>query len=212
MNRWLMLIALFLVGTLACQSPPVVNSQAEPEENLMRATFAGGCFWAMQPPFDELDGVHLVQVGYMGGQMAHPTFQEVVQGKTSHLEVVDIRFDPDIISYPELLSIFWKNIDPTDPDGQFADQGPNYRTAIFFHDDHQRRAAEESRDQLQRSGRFDSPLVTTIRPAETFWIAETYHQDYYKKKPDHYNRYYPASGRLRFIEEVWSEDAHPPGP
>lgn len=200
-NRSLILLAILVLT--GCQSLPSAENHT-PDDHLEQATFAGGCFWAMQPPFDDIDGVHTVQVGFTGGEIPYPTFHEVVRGTTSYLEVVDIHFDPDVVSYEELLTVFWRNIDPTDDNGQFADRGPNYRTAIFYHSEDQLRSAEASRDDLDASGRFHAPLVTDIRPGEEFWAAGTYHQNYYKKKPDHFNRYYPASGRLSFIEEVWA--------
>ncbi|UCB56843.1 MAG: peptide-methionine (S)-S-oxide reductase MsrA [Candidatus Omnitrophota bacterium] len=172
-----------------------------------KATFAGGCFWCMEPPFEALKGVSEVTSGYMGGTRKNPTYEEVSSGKTGHREVVQVTYDASKISYTELLDVFWKQIDPTDASGQFADRGSQYKTAIFYHDQQQRRLAEESKSKLEESGKFEKPIVTEILKASTFYPAEEYHQDYYKKCPFKYDSYKKGSGRDEFIKEKWSGKA-----
>jgi peptide methionine sulfoxide reductase msrA/msrB len=166
------------------------------------ATFAGGCFWCVEAAFEPLDGVIEAVSGYTGGEKENPTYEEVSSGKTGHLEAVQVRYDPSRISYQQLLDEFWMNIDPTDTGGQFADSGSQYRTAIFYHDEEQRKAAEESRRGLAASGRYDKPIATEIRKYEAFYPAEDYHQGYYKKHPGHYGAYKKASGRGDYIRRM----------
>ncbi|MFQ5627196.1 MAG: peptide-methionine (S)-S-oxide reductase MsrA [bacterium] len=170
---------------------------------LEKATFAGGCFWCIEAPFEKVKGVHTVISGYTGGKEENPTYKDVSSGRTGHLEAVQISFDPKVVSYAELLDIFWMQFDPTDAGGSFYDRGAQYKSAIFYHDDAQKAIAEQSRQNLEKSGRFDKPIVTPILPATTFYPAENYHQDYYKKNPSHYNRYRKGSGRDDFIKKVW---------
>lgn len=167
------------------------------------ATFAGGCFWCMIAPFAELPGVEKVVSGYTGGHKENPTYEEVASKTTGHHEAVQITFDPDKTSYEELLDTFWRQIDPTDPGGQFADRGEPYHTAIFYHSEEQKQKAESSKRALAASGRFDKPIVTKILPAQTFYPAEEYHQDFYKKNPTHYDHYRRGSGRDDFIKKHW---------
>lgn len=167
------------------------------------ATFAGGCFWCMVKPFDEWPGVMKVVSGYTGGDTENPTYKEVCFGTTGHLEAVQITFDPAVISYDKVLAVFWTQIDPTDHGGQFCDRGQSYKTAIFYHSDEQRSLAEASKTALEQSGRFDKPVVTPILPAKTFYPAEDYHQDFYKKDPLHYQNYRRYSGRDAFILAHW---------
>ena len=148
------------------------------------ATFAGGCFWCMEPPFEKLKGVVDVVSGYTGGTGEHPTYENYAN--TGHIEAIQVTYDPSIVSYERLLDVFWRQINPTDPDGQFVDRGKQYRSAIFYHNEEQKRLAEKSRDELAKSGRFDKPVVTEILKAATFFNAEDYHQDYYKKNPVRY--------------------------
>ncbi|GHH98305.1 peptide-methionine (S)-S-oxide reductase MsrA [Neobacillus kokaensis] len=169
------------------------------------ATFAGGCFWCMVKPFDELPGIKRVVSGYTWGTVENPTYQQVCSDTTGHYEAVQITYDPEVFSYEKLLELFWQQIDPTDPGGQFYDRGQSYQTAIFYHDVEQKKLAEESKQALQASGRFNKPVVTPILPAEPFYPAEEYHQHYYKKNPAHYERYQIGSGRKGFIEEHWSD-------
>jgi len=173
------------------------------EKTLKKATFAGGCFWCMQPPFRSLEGVTEVISGYAGGNKENPTYEEVSSGRTGHLESVQITYDPEKISYEALLEIFWQQIDPTDPAGQFADKGSQYHTAIFYHDDEQRRIAEASRKKLEESGKFDRPIATEIKPYTNFYPAEEYHQDYDKKNPGQYRSFKVLSGREPFLKMVW---------
>ncbi|WP_066172300.1 peptide-methionine (S)-S-oxide reductase MsrA [Bacillus marinisedimentorum] len=168
-----------------------------------KATFAGGCFWCMVKPFDELPGIHSVVSGYTGGHVENPTYQQVTSGTTGHFEAVQITFDTEVFPYKKLLDLFWRQIDPTDPGGQFGDRGESYRTAIFYHSEAQKQAAEQSKEELDASGRFDKAVATVILPASPFYPAEEYHQDYYRKNPTHYNRYFQGSGRKGFIETNW---------
>jgi len=175
-------------------------------KQLEKATFAGGCFWCMEPVFERLKGVIDVVSGYTGGQTENPTYGEVTSGKTGHCEAVEISFDPSQISYEKLLDVFWKSINPTTINRQFFDKGTQYRTAIFYHNDEQNRSAEESKKALAESGRFDKPIVTEIVSASTFYPAEEYHQDYYKKNPVRYNSYHFGSGREKFFEKIWVKE------
>lgn len=169
------------------------------------ATFAGGCFWCMEPPFDKLDGVISTTSGYTGGQQTDPTYKQVSAGTTGHTEAVRIVYDPQKISYEELLDVFWRNIDPTTPDRQFCDTGSQYRSGIFYHDDAQKRAAEESLRKLKQTKSFAEPVVTEITAADTFYPAEDYHQDYYQKNPLRYKYYRFACGRDKRLEQLWGE-------
>ncbi|MDA8442659.1 MAG: peptide-methionine (R)-S-oxide reductase MsrB [Peptococcaceae bacterium] len=173
------------------------NSQGE------LATFAGGCFWCMVAPFESLDGVLQVVSGYTGGKKENPCYKEVCSDTTGHFEAVQITFDPTRIAYATLLDIFWRQIDPTDPDGQFHDRGSSYKTAIFYHDAKQRQAAEASKAALAATGKFSKPLTTQILPAKTFYPAEEYHQDYHKKNNFRYSLYRQGSGRDIFIKQHW---------
>jgi peptide methionine sulfoxide reductase msrA/msrB len=173
-------------------------------EDVEKATFAGGCFWCMEPPFEKLDGVHDVVSGYSGGSGENPTYDDYAE--KGHLEVVQVTYDPSEVSYERLLKVFWRQIDPTDPGGQFNDRGRQYSTAVFYHNDAQKRLAEKSKEELDDSGRFDEPIVTEIRPASTFWPAEDYHQDYAKTHSIRYKLYRAASGRDRFLDKAWGED------
>jgi peptide methionine sulfoxide reductase msrA/msrB len=212
MRKNLIILSLVLFGLgYGCEQ----NNQKEMEknmseaninkENLEKATFAGGCFWCMEPPYDNLDGVVSVLVGYTGGSVQNPTYEEVSTGTTGHLEAVQITFDSSKISYANLLKVFWRNIDPTDPYGQFADKGSQYETAIFYHDDRQKELALGSKKELAASGKFSDPIMTKIRPAEQFYPAEEYHQDFYKNHPLRYKNYKVGSGRAGFLEETWGD-------
>jgi peptide methionine sulfoxide reductase msrA/msrB len=170
------------------------------------ATFAGGCFWCMEPPFEKLEGVKEVISGYTGGKKENPTYEEVSSGTTGHVESIQITYDPTKITYAKLLDVFWRQINPTDAGGQFADRGSQYRSIIFYHDDEQKKLAEKSKEELQKSGRFQKPIVTEIVPASRFYPAEEYHQDYYKKNPVNYKRYRNGSGREQFLENTWGAD------
>ena len=182
----------------------VTSTRAE-SPRLAKATFAGGCFWCMEPPFEKLKGVVSVTSGYTGGKETGPSYREVSSGRTGHVEAVQVQYDPAVVSYEYLLKVFWRQIDPTDDGGQFADRGKQYRTAIFAHDRKQREQADASKRKLEKSGIFKAPIVTEIRWAEPFYAAEAYHQDYYKKNPAHYKRYRAGSGREGFLKAVWDK-------
>lgn len=173
------------------------------EGNIQVATFAGGCFWCMEAAFQIKEGVISAVNGYTGGIKPNPTYEEVSSGSTGHLEAVEVTFDANIITYKELLDIYWKSVDPTDNGGQFADQGSQYKTAIFYHDENQKEVAIASKKAIGASDVFDKPITTPILPAKKFYIAEEYHQDYYEKKSLHYNIYKKASGRQSFLEDKW---------
>jgi peptide methionine sulfoxide reductase msrA/msrB len=179
-------------------------SEQKPSQH-KTAVFGGGCFWCMEPPFEQLEGVVEVMAGYSGGDEKNPSYEEVSSGKTSHIESVRVIYDPDKISYKELLDTFWRYVDPTDPGGQFADRGNHYKTAIFYNDEPEKEIAEQSRDELGASGVFDKPIATAIRPAMPFYVAEDYHQDYYLKNVAHYEAYKVGSGRAGFLENTWKD-------
>ncbi|WP_226534939.1 peptide-methionine (S)-S-oxide reductase MsrA [Fictibacillus halophilus] len=169
------------------------------------ATFAGGCFWCMVKPFDELPGIHGIVSGYTGGEVENPNYEQIKTGETGHREAVQITFDPEVFPYQKLLDLYWPQIDPTDDEGQFIDRGSQYRTAIFYHTEEQKELAEESRKKLEESGRFKKPIVTEILAATDFYRAEEYHQDFYKKNPEAYKEERVTSGRDTFINENWKE-------
>ena len=194
------LVLLLFVSCSSIESVRIMNNNYE------KAYFAGGCFWCMEPPFEALEGVIEATSGYMGGTVENPTYEEVTTGETGHAEVVEILFDPEIVSYEELLEVFWRNIDPTALNYQFADVGSQYRTEIFTVGDKQNELAEQSKVDLENSGKFDKPIVTAISVAPAFYIAEDYHQDFYKKQSMRYQMYAKASGRKGFLEDTWGED------
>lgn len=175
----------------------------KPEKRHEMATFAGGCFWCMVKPFDEMPGIEKVISGYTGGLTENPTYEQVCSGLTGHTEAVQIIFDPEIITYGEILDIYWMQIDPTDAGGQFYDRGDSYRPAIFYHDEEQRILAEASKKELDDSERFSNPIAVSIEPANTFYEAEEYHQQFYLKNPERYHAYQHGSGRAPFIERHW---------
>lgn len=179
--------------------------QTAENKTLEKATFAGGCFWCMQPPFEKLEGVVSTTVGYTGGQTKNPSYEQVSAGRTGHAESVQIVYDPAKIGYTQLLEVFWHNVDPLTPNGQFCDHGNQYRTAIFYHDETQRRLAEASKQQLEVSKRFDRPIVTEIVPATEFYPAEEYHQDYHEKNPVRYQFYRWNCGRDQTLEKIWGK-------
>lgn len=202
MTKRLLLGLTTILFAAACAGSATAETTSA-EDATAVATFAGGCFWCVESAFDDVPGVASAVSGYTGGEKKDPTYQQVSAGKTKHLEAVEVRYDPDTISYDELLDIFWRQIDPTDDGGQFADRGNQYRTAIFVHDAAQREAAEASKRAIAASGRFDGGIVTRILDSGPFWEAEEYHQDYHRKNPEHYKRYYVGSGRAAFLERVW---------
>ena len=201
-------IVLLLMGcktqTLPTELLDLQKSVAQ--ENEASATFAGGCFWCMETAFEELDGVNEVINGYAGGTEEEATYKQVSMGKTGHREAVQVHYDPTGITYESLLETYFRQIDPTDEGGQFSDRGPQYTTAIYYHDDYQRALAEKTIKDLEDSHKFDLPLVTVIQPYSTFFPAEDYHQDFYKKSAEHYERYKKGSGREDFIDENWAKE------
>jgi len=176
---------------------------------LQKATFAGGCFWCMEPPFEMLDGVNDVTTGYTGGLKENPTYEEVSSGKTRHVEAIQITFDPNKITYSDLLAVFWKQIDPTDEGGSFVDRGSQYRSAIFYHNQEQKRLAEKSKNDLEKSGKYGKPIATQILEYSKFWKAEDYHQDYYKTHPIRYKLYRIRSGRDQYLKRMCGKNSHP---
>lgn len=209
-NLALNILLILVIGVLATHSIGREGHQDMKDEHggeLRAATFAGGCFWCTEADFEGVPGVVKAVSGYTGGRDEDPSYEEVCSGRTGHVEAVKVYYDPNVIGYRELLDIYWRHIDPTDPGGQFADRGSQYQTVIFYHDEEQRRLAEESKAKLDESGRFDSPIATEIKPAAMFYEAEEYHQGYYKRCSVDYKRYRLGSGRDRFIEETWKDEA-----
>jgi peptide-methionine (S)-S-oxide reductase len=198
--------AAFALLGLAAATAQTVQTQT-PAAGLARATFAGGCFWCMEPPFDKLDGVLSTTSGYIGGSKKAPSYEEVSAGATGHTEAVEIVYDPKKVKYEKLLEVFWHNIDPTVKDQQFCDHGNQYRTGIFVHDAEQRRLAEASKAAVAKSKPFKEPIVTEIVDAKEFWAAEDYHQDYYKKNPIRYKYYRTGCGRDARLKELWGAAA-----
>lgn len=209
MKSFLFVLISIMLIALGCQdSNNLQNSEGtvmnERHETTRTATFAGGCFWCVESDFEKLNGVIEVISGYTGGHKENPSYKEVSSGGTGHVEAVQVLYDPAVVTYEELLDVFWKHVDPTDPDGQFVDRGSPYRTAIFYHDDEQKLLAEQSKKELADSGLFDKPIVTDIVKFSTFYSAEEYHQDYYKKNPIRYKYYRWNSGRDQFLEKAWA--------
>ncbi len=203
-------ILLLSLSGAACAPHSEADQAAEPAataEGLAHAIFAGGCFWCMEQPFDELEGVVSTTSGYIGGQVKDPTYRQVSAGGSGHTEAVKIVFDPAQVSYQELLHVFWRNIDPLAVDRQFCDGGSQYRTGIYPSGEEQSRLAEESKEALARSGRFDRPIATEIEPAGKFYAAEEYHQDYYRKNSVRYKMYRTGCGRDRRLKELWGDEA-----
>ena len=172
---------------------------------LQKAVFAGGCFWCMIKPFDQYDGVESVVSGYTGGHVENPTYEQIKTQTTGHREAVEITFNEDQISFEQLVDIFFKIIDPTDEAGQFIDRGESYTTAVFYQDEQQKAIVEKYIKELDASGKFNRPIVTKVLPGKPFYLAEDYHQDYYKKNPDAYQKEYTESGRAEFIKQTWNK-------
>ncbi len=206
----ILIILLFLI-TLSLMSKGVADNESKGSDmnskKIEKATFAGGCFWCMQHPFDELTGVLSTAVGYTGGHKKSPTYEEVCSGKTEHAEAIEILYDPSQVTYSQLLDVFWRNIDPTTLNKQFADVGTQYRTAIFYHNEEQKRLAEASKEVLEKSDKYDKSIVTIITPALTFYKAAEYHQKYYEKCPVRYKLYKSGSGRSQYLEKMRETDS-----
>jgi len=204
---WLFILGTFILGSCLKVDSKQMGQQTSVSSSakLKTATFSGGCFWCVESAFLDLDGIKQVTSGYSGGHVENPTYEEVCTGTTGHLEAVQILFDPEIISYSELLDIFWQQIDPTDDGGAFADRGSQYHSAIFYHDDQQKKLAENSKEKLAQSGIFDKPVAAKIVKFSEFYPAEDYHQQYCKKNPARYYTYRSASGRDQYIKSVWGD-------
>lgn len=208
------LFALITILILSSAGIMMANSTETTKEKKMNmqdgqleiATFAGGCFWCTESDFEKLSGVVKAISGYTGGTRENPSYKEVASGSTKHLEAVQVYYDPSMVTYQELVDYFWKHINPTDPGGQFVDRGPQYRSAIFYHDENQRQIAEKSKQTLNSSGKFDKPVVTEILKLSAFYPAEEYHQDYYKKSRLRYKYYRYGSGRDQFLKKTWVDD------
>ncbi len=204
-----LMISTFIgIVMLNCPSPPAPPNPdgKKPPEHLDTAVFAGGCFWCMEAPFEKIEGVLQVISGYTGGHVKDPTYEQVASGSTGHLEAIEVTYDHQKVSYETLLDIFWQQIDPTDEGGSFVDRGHQYRSAIFYQNDQQKKTAEESKKKLAASGRFNKPIVTEIRKLDKFYPAEDYHQNFYKKNPIRYKFYRYNSGRDPYLEKIWGND------
>ena len=199
MTRVIASLAVSLLVAFA----PAAFAQARTE----KATFGGGCFWCMEPPYDKLPGVISTISGYMGGKVTNPTYEQVSSGSTGHVEVVQVTYDPSKVSYEKLLEVFWVNVDPTLKDRQFCDAGTQYRTVIFYGSEAQRKAAEASKAAIEKSKPFKEPIVTPIEMAGTFYPAEEYHQDYYSKNPTRYKFYRTGCGRDARLKSLWGDKA-----
>jgi len=203
MKRVLLLILIVLLSACAMPQKQEIN-----KENLEVATFAGGCFWCIEHPLENREGIKDVVSGFAGGEEENPTYSQVASGSTGHVEAVQVFFDPQKTTYKDLLNIFWRQIDPTDDGGQFADRGFQYTTAIFYHNEEQKKIAEESLKELEESGKYDSPIVTRVVPFTTFFKAEEYHQDYAEKNPIRYGFYFRGSGRAKYLDDTWGKGNH----
>jgi peptide-methionine (S)-S-oxide reductase len=212
----LVLVALLCFHFFSPASPPSRGGNANAPPNapaplpdgpgLAKATFAGGCFWCMEAPFDELPGVKATTSGYTGGDARNPTYEEVSIGGTGHVEAVQVLYDPKVVSYEKLLQVFWRNVDPTVTDRQFCDVGDQYQSIIFYADEAQRSAAEASKQEIERTKTFKDKILTPIRPLKQFWPAENYHQDFYRNEPLRYRFYRAGCGRDRRLEELWGKE------
>ncbi len=200
---FLLLSSLLLLSACADSNPP---TQDQDLSRLSIATFAGGCFWCVESDFEKLSGVHQVISGFSGGDLPNPSYKQVSAGGTSHVEAVQVYFDPQVIQYEQLLQAFWRQINPTDSNGQFVDRGKHYRPIIFYHDSQQQQLAELSKQDLEASGRFDKPLTTEIVLFKNFYSAEDYHQDYSRKNPLRYKYYRHNSGRDQYLSSIWGDD------
>ncbi len=203
MKRILAFALLFSVAVVFPSSPG--GAENSPSPATRTAIFAGGCFWCIQPAFDKAKGVIKTIVGYSGGTEPNPTYGLVTSEKTRYRESIEITYDPEKISYDRLLDIYWRQIDPTQADGQFTDIGPSYRAAIFYNNDDEKKIAEASKDKLARSGKFDKPIVTEILPAIKFYPAEAYHQKYYQQNPEHFEAFEKGWGRVSFQQKTWDQ-------
>ena len=203
--KWLFICSiLFAMVFTACAE----DQGDQDAHRFKKAVFAGGCFWCMEPAFEEIDGVKEVVSGYTGGRIENPSYEDVSAGETGHIESVQVTYDPEQVTYDQLLTVFWRQIDPTDALGQFADRGQQYKTAVFYADDTEKTLAEQSREAIRNSGKYHGEIVTQIMPSTPFYPAEQYHQDYYKKNPQRYKMYRTHSGRTQYLKQIWGEEAH----
>ena len=198
---------LFVVFGIVAVAVDAARAQEPASAKTKTAVFAGGCFWCMQKPFDQTPGVLKTIVGYSGGGEVNPTYQQVSAKKTGHREVIQVTYDPAKVSYDQLLEVFWRQINPTQGDGQFADRGLPYQAAIFYANEDEKKLAEASKAKLSASGKFDKPVVTELLPAAPFYSAEEYHQKYYEKNAADYQAYYVGSGRAGFLEKTWGRSS-----
>ncbi len=204
-NNFFMSLAAvaILIGGLMIMS--LGEGYADGGSQLSKATFAGGCFWCMEEAFEKVEGVTSAVSGYIGGQVENPTYEQVSAGGTGHTESIEVTFDPSIVTYAQLLEVFWRNVDPTTPNAQFCDHGNQYRTAIFYHDEYQKQLIDESKKRIESSKTFPEAIVTEISPASVFYIAEEYHQDFYSKNPIRYKYYKWNCGRVKRLEQLWGK-------
>ena len=208
--RWLAPL-LFLAGTAAGAQTLVPGSNGPGGDGKTAiATFAGGCFWCVEEAFDKVPGVIDVVSGFTGGKAANPSYEQVMTKSTGHAEAVQVTYDPAKVKYDQLVDWFWRNIDPVDASGQFCDKGSPYRSAIFYHDAEQKKVADDTKKKLETSGRFKQPIVTEIKPAGAFYLAEDYHQDYHKKNSNRYQFYKYGCGRAQRLEQIWGKATPPP--
>jgi peptide-methionine (S)-S-oxide reductase len=207
MARLLAMTLVLISGTIASGHCVAAQQQsaASPSASVAKAYFAGGCFWCMEEAFEKVDGVLDAVSGYMGGTVKNPSYEQVSAGQTGHAESVEVRYDPAKVTYTQLLEAFWRNVDPVTPDGQFCDHGNQYRAAIFYQSDEEKRAAEESKRAIEQAKRFSSPIVTQLTAATEFYPAEEYHQDFYKKNPIRYKYYKFTCGRAQRLETLWGK-------
>jgi len=206
MIRWILPSIILFGAWVAIMGKDTKTTSLPSKANLEIATFAGGCFWCVEAPFDKLPGVSTAISGYTDGHKENPTYPEVSSGTTGHVEAVEVHFDPNIVSYKDLLEVFWRTINPTDDGGQFVDRGSQYRSAIFYHNEEQHKIAEASKKALENSKRFDKPIVTRIVAATKFYPAEDYHQDYYKTHAIKYKFFRYQSGRDQYLKKTWGKD------
>jgi methionine-S-sulfoxide reductase len=204
--RWLLALVLLagIPGAIAQTPPP------KAEGKTAVAIFAGGCFWCVEEAFEKVPGVIAAVSGFVGGTVANPSYEQVMVKNTGHAEAVQVTYDPGKVTYEQLVNWFWRNIDPLDAAGQFCDKGNPYRSGIFYRDEAQKKIAESSKQALQASGRFKQPIVTEITAAGPFYLAEDYHQDYYKKNPSRYQFYKHGCGRVQRLEQIWGKATPPP--
>jgi len=201
-------LTIIAVGFMTCVTLTVwLSSGVQSAPTTAKAYFAGGCFWCMEEAFEKVDGVLTVVYGYMGGTVANPTYEQVSDGRTGHAEAIEVTYDPTKVTYQKLLDAFWRNIDPVTPNAQFCDHGTQYRAAVFYSTDEEKRLAEESKSKIEQSKRLPVPIVTQLVQASTFYQAENYHQDYYKKNPLRYKYYKYSCGRAQRLEALWGKSS-----